>query len=167
MSNIHPDGSIRGEQKGVRLSKERRQQMVGDFVLMDLTYREIAHKLGVSIGTIHNDVKAIQAEWREERVETMDQIKNKQLRRLGRLRARAWERVESGEKGAIGEALKVEQEFNKISGIYEPAVLEIQGAGGAPFFSNAALVAAMRQAEQLGNDGADDDDFLDDVEFGS
>jgi hypothetical protein len=154
---IHPDGSVHGQQKTVRLTQERRRQLVGDMVLMDWSYREIAQELDIAIGTVHNDVQALQEEWREERIETIDQLKKKQLRRLGRLRARAWKRVEAGESGAIGEALKVEQEYNKISGIYAPAVLEMQGAGGAPLFSNAMLVAAMRASEEGQDDFPSDE----------
>lgn len=133
--------------KHIRYAKEVRLQMVSDALLAKLTYREIASICKVSISTIHSDVKQLEAELRQTALATIEQAKGEALTQLERLFAKAWMRVEAGEQGAIGEALKVRQEINKVRGIYAPSVMEITGNQGKPLFPTGAIVAALRAAE--------------------
>lgn len=68
---------------------ERRTE-VSTLRLRGHTQREIADKLRVSVGTVNGDIKAIEADWREQAATDVQSYKGRILAELAEVKRAAW-----------------------------------------------------------------------------
>lgn len=83
------------EHQGEACEIDIRRDTVMDLYLKGHTQREIAVQLGVSNGTVCNDIAAVRAEWRQDRIADYDdhrEIRSKQICRVMVAAWNAWER---------------------------------------------------------------------------
>lgn len=74
-----------------RAAREVRRRQVAEMYLRGKTIRAIAIDLGVSHGTVGNDVQIVLAEWREERLDDIDALQSAELTRISKLEETYWE----------------------------------------------------------------------------
>jgi len=82
---------------------KRRDRVAKLYFDEDMQQYDIAKELGVSQGTISNDIKALQKEWTTRTHHDIDRIKNRQLAMLDYIRDelfKAWENSEKGYRDA-------------------------------------------------------------------
>jgi len=104
-----------------KIEIERRRRKVIDLRLQHYSTREIALQLGVSQGTVSNDLKQVRQEWAEKRSLTYEQLVDEELKRLETVEARLWDRVMTGEDdAAVDRYLKIVQERIRILGLHAP-----------------------------------------------
>lgn len=107
-----------------QLAKQAKQQAairarrlhVMDRVTAGWSYRRIAEDVGVSIGTISDDVNSSLAELREETdLYTENHVKLEEIR-LDKMLSAIWAKVEAGDFQAIDRALKIMERKAKLLG---------------------------------------------------
>lgn len=69
---------------------EARRTRVLDLYLRAMTQHEIAEEVGVSQKTVSRDIEAARAEWREARKLSIDEWKERELRRIDAIERAAW-----------------------------------------------------------------------------
>jgi hypothetical protein len=74
-----------------RLQVAQRRTTVARLYLQQRTQAEIAHEAGVNQGTVSRDLKAIQAEWQQQRLDDFARGKLRELARIDQLEREYWE----------------------------------------------------------------------------
>jgi predicted transcriptional regulator len=155
-----------------RLEIARRRQMVADLYLQRLTQVAIAERLGISQATVCDDLKKIQAEWRNSAIRDFDKSRELELRTfdwLQRESGEAWERSKKPAQSAVihgdgtsaptrktlknqnGDPRFLEQIQRCIAarcallGLNAPQRLEHSGPNGKPLAFTTVLAAADKQ----------------------
>lgn len=126
---------------------ERRMIVAKMYMEEDMTQAEIAIELGVSQGTISNDIKAILHEFQMRHSIPIQWHKEKQLRKLDRTEREAreaWER-------SIGKSVKVVKRTGADGSLIEKTET-ISELPGDPKFLNIILGCADRRIRILGLD---------------
>ena len=80
------------------LQIENDRQIIKDMYLRGSTQAAIAVIIGVTQQQISNDIKAIQKEWREARVNDLHEAKAKELDRIDALEREYWRQYEESKK---------------------------------------------------------------------
>lgn len=80
---------------------EARRAKVAALILAGWTQREMANSLGVSLGTINNDVSALRKEWQEREQSAIAEHIAIDLQRLEAAISAIWLSVQSGDMKAI------------------------------------------------------------------
>ena len=114
--------------KAVAAARELRRRQVAANLLAGLNYREMAEALGVSLGTIKNDVDFVMGHWQREQVAAATDYVTLQERRLDRALNAIWARVLNGDDKAIAAMLKIEERRAKLRGLDQPDKLEHSGS---------------------------------------
>lgn len=135
-----------------------RRKVVGANLLAGVDYRTIAASLGVSLGTVAGDVKALLGEWREERIRAIDEFKQLHLTRLDVLLNGLWDKARNGDGYAIDKVLMIMDRQARIMGI---DIVRVAGAVGRLDDDEARRILAGA-AGILG--GAAQSDLLQDVD---
>ena len=108
--------------KSVAAQIEKRRSVVSANLLAGNTYRQIAAGLGVSIGTVSNDVKMLLRQWKRENIQTINDWKILAIERINRLIMAIWLDADKGDEGAIATFIKLEKRLSEISGYDAPLV---------------------------------------------
>ena len=87
-------------------------------------YKDIAAKLGVSVGSVHNWVKEWSEEYTLQTEEHFQSIRSESLARLDTALTAIWPQVRKGEKGAVESMLKIEAHRAKLLGLEAPAKVD-------------------------------------------
>ena len=87
-------------------------------------YRDIAARLGVSVGSIHNWVKEWAEEYTLQTEEHFQSIRSESLSRLDAALTAIWPQVRAGSEAAIATMLKIEAQRAKLLGLEAPARVE-------------------------------------------
>lgn len=119
---------VRGSKKA---EIERRRRAVITNLLAGLTYREIADGLGVSLGTVAKDVKAILTRWQREQVQGAGEHVQLELRRLDVGLNAIWGKVRAGDMAAIDRMLRIMDRRARYLGLDTPSVVDVQSKGEA------------------------------------
>jgi len=98
-------------------------------LLGGMTYRQMASALGVSLGTICNDVKIIIGRWRKEQTAVADKAQQVDLQRIARAMNAIWERVVKGDDKAINTMVKLMERRAKLLGMDAPTRADITTDG--------------------------------------
>lgn len=85
----------------VKIDIDIRRTRVAEMLLERRPMREIASILGVSVGSVVNDAKAVRAEWRARRLELLDERGAEDLARSEAAIAAIWPFVVAGKGWAI------------------------------------------------------------------
>lgn len=99
---------------------ESRRPRVSQLLLAGKTYREIAEFLGVGLGTIHRDVKAIRESWREEQRISTDAWVTQELARLAKLEGPAVSQALEGSLRAVDRCLRIMERRARLLGLDAP-----------------------------------------------
>jgi len=99
---------------------EKRRIEVAKLVDGSATQREIADKLGISVGTVNNDIRALRKLWREQQVENVNGIMAEDLHRVSAAMKAIWPMVEAGSLKAIDRLIRLIAQRAAILG-YEAA----------------------------------------------
>ena len=111
---------LRGVTKEQELELEKRRAIVASNLLAGLNYRDMAVALGVSLGTVANDVKIILERWREEQVRTLGDITEIELRRLDTMLNAVWGDAKAGKLGHIDRVIRIDERRARILGSDAP-----------------------------------------------
>jgi hypothetical protein len=82
-----------------RLQLQQRRSSVARLYLQQRTQAEIACEVGVNQGTVSRDLKAIQAEWQQQRLNDFAQAKLRELARIDQLEREYWDAWERSRQG--------------------------------------------------------------------
>ncbi|HEY7159462.1 MAG TPA: helix-turn-helix domain-containing protein [Gemmataceae bacterium] len=74
-----------------QLQVQQRRTTVARLYLQQRTQAEIASAVGVNQGTVSRDLKAIQAEWQQQRLDDFTQAKLRELARIDQLEREYWQ----------------------------------------------------------------------------
>jgi len=96
---------------------ENRRMVVAANLLAGHTYRSIAKSLGVSLGTVSSDVKAIMKEWRKHYRDTADNWVQVQSRRYDVLINRLWDNAKADNLPVVDRVLKTMEAQSKLLGL--------------------------------------------------
>lgn len=112
----------------VALSKKdeiaNRRRVVATMRLAHLTQEEIAHRLGVSAGTISGDMQAIRQEWAERRRTDYDEWVGEELAKLDRLEQALIPKAVQGDPVSVDRVLSVMDRRARLLGLDKPERFE-------------------------------------------
>ncbi len=74
---------------------EARRRQVAALIVAAITQRKMAETLNVSLGTVNKDIAALMKEWREQRVDDIEQAKLVDLQRIDAMIRAVWPRATS------------------------------------------------------------------------
>ncbi len=92
----------------------------------------IAEALGVSTATISRDIRALEAQWREEAARDIAAARGEMLARHHDLRKGLATAARVGDVQAVKATLAIDAEDAKLMGLYAPEKREVAGADGEP-----------------------------------
>lgn len=101
----------------------KREAEAVEMRLAGKTYADIAEALDCSVGTAHNYVAKAMYRWGSDTVEQLRQI---ELRRLDVITEKLWEQVEYGDPAAIEQYLRVSDRRAKLVGLDAPKTSKVQ-----------------------------------------
>jgi predicted transcriptional regulator len=106
--------------------REERRIKVARLYLNKITQHEIAKKLGISQGTVSNDLKAIKVEWKKEYAEILDERKAQELAELQSMeRDAATGFAKSKDSRFLAVRLQIKGRISKLLGLDAPERKEI------------------------------------------
>jgi len=97
-----------------------------------LSYRQMAEALGVSIGTIKNDVAIVLGRLRKNTIQDAAQHIQVQVRRLDIALNAIWGKVLDGDLKAIATMIKIEERRSKLLGLDQPEKVQHSGSVDRP-----------------------------------
>jgi len=103
----------------------QRRHLVATMRLAHLTQQEIADRLGVSVGTINADLKAVREEWAERRRETYDDLVAEELAKLDRLERALLPLALQGQGPASDRVLSIMDRRARLLGLDRPTRHEV------------------------------------------
>ena len=92
----------------------------------------IAEALGVSTATISRDIRALEAQWREEAARDIAAARGEMISRHHVLRKGLATAARAGDVQAVKATLAIDAEDAKLMGLYAPERREIAGTDGGP-----------------------------------
>lgn len=98
----------------------QRQEVVEGLLIAHWPMRRIAEHVGVSVGTVHNDVQAIKARWKAHHAEKYDAFVAEELQKCIALERALWPRAMAGDGGAADRVLRTMHHRAKLLGLYAP-----------------------------------------------
>lgn len=131
----YPSARLRAARRAIVADLYRRGYPYG---AIQARLREEAGMERTSLSTIHSDVMALLAEWRAERLESIEDYVTLELRRIDDATRALWAEWEkSKEEGArpaaVGYMAEIRQQLaerRKLLGLYAPERREVAGPGG-------------------------------------
>ena len=72
------------------LQRERNRARITELRFQNVSFREIAEELGVSVGYIYSEYKEVEKSWRAIARTSMDDLKARELAKLDAIEAEAW-----------------------------------------------------------------------------
>lgn len=99
---------------------EARRQRVATMRLAHLSQREIAEQLGVSLGTVNQDLRAIRDEWLERRVSAYDEWVAEELAKLDRIEKIFFPKILAGDLGATDRVFSAMDRRARLLGLDKP-----------------------------------------------
>lgn len=108
------------------IEREERRKKVAANLVAGLNYREIAQALGVSIGTVSNDVALLVRRWRVEQISDVGQWQALNVKRLDRAINAIWGEVADGNLAAIDRLQKLIEQQGRLMGFDQSVHLEAE-----------------------------------------
>ena len=105
---------------GMEIEKSRAIAAAPVNVLAGLNYRDMASQLGVSLGTIANDVKVVARRYREEQISEYADIVQLEIRRIDTALNGIWDGVKAGDKDAITMLVLLQNQRAKYLALFDP-----------------------------------------------
>jgi hypothetical protein len=143
-----------------KLQIEERRAQVALLILSHVPYRAIGQMLGISSGTVAEDVRIIRRQWRERAADSYEAHVAEEIAKLDVLE-RAWvakatplHPLRSAEDVAAAEAAtrvldRVMRHRARLLGLMQPTRHEVAGIGGGPIEVKASLEAKKARALEL------------------
>lgn len=100
-----------------------------------LSHQRIAQRVGVSVGTVENDIQRAREEHRPPDADELAAYVRAELQRAVKGLRRA---VDKGSASAVQAHVKALDAFAKLHGLYAPTKSELSGPGGGPVDIRAA-----------------------------
>jgi hypothetical protein len=139
----------------------KRRQQVAEYRLQGMANFEIAELVHVSPSQISRDLKCISKEWAKERIEDINQIKEKELHKLDLIEKRAWKSWERScdvkTKKSMkkkGTAFKEETGKTKIVGNDSEQTFTEEQQIGDPRYMTIILDCIAKRSKILGYEAA-------------
>lgn len=114
--------------KSQKMSKkakiENRRVQVSRLVLAGYAYRQVAEELNCSLGTVASDMKVIMARWKEEQVQSHDDFRELELKRLDRAMRALMPAVDAGDDKAINTLIRLSKRRSELKGLDAPIKTE-------------------------------------------
>lgn len=132
---------------------ERDRRNIGRLYLQGRLQAEIGDELGIDQSTVSRDLKALQDEWRRERVMDINEAKQKELAKIDVLELTYWEAWERSKENAETETTKMQGAA--VAGA-QPTHVEkqkrVEGQVGDPRFLQGVERCIERRCKILGID---------------
>lgn len=148
-------------EKMPRIDVVQRRAQVAIQYGQGVSRKEMAERNAVSVGTIHNDIKAIRQNWIESPIYQYHIVKTRELERIDRIEAAAWEAWEQSCQ---------DEEMTRVTtdGEKQKAERMSRKRAGDPRFLDRITWCVNKRCEILGLDqpaplpskDSDDDDIL-------
>lgn len=103
---------------------EQRRKVVAANLMSGATYREIATALGVSVGTVASDYKALLKAWREHYATSVEEYLFVQMRRYDVLLNAIWDDARGGGLIHVDRALAIMDRQNALMQLKDASPLE-------------------------------------------
>jgi hypothetical protein len=116
--------------KSGEFAREERRKTVSANLVGGRSYRQIAEALGVSHGTVGNDVRILLGRWQREQLQNTEEWVLLAVVRLDQMLQAIWPGVLKGDPQTIALALRIEERRAKLLGLDAPERREVTGAGG-------------------------------------
>lgn len=97
-----------------------RRQQVALLRMTHMTQEQIANRLGVSIGTVNNDLQAIRAEWSERRTQGYDSWVSEEVAKLDSIEQAWLPKALKGDDKAVSRVLAIMDRRSKLLGLDQP-----------------------------------------------
>lgn len=131
----YPSARLRAARRAIVADLYRRGYSYG---AIQARLREEAGMERTSLSTIHSDVMALLAEWRAERLESIEDYVTLELRRIDDATRALWaewekSKGEGARPAAVGYMAEIRQQLaerRKLLGLYAPERREVAGPGG-------------------------------------
>lgn len=122
---------------------ERDRRNVSRLYLQGHIQTEIAHELKISQATVSRELKALQAEWRADRIYDINEAKAKELSKIDVLELEYWEAWKRSQRDAVteSEGSNAQGSFNKTT---------TQGQSGDPRFLDGVMDCIKQRCAILG-----------------
>jgi transposase len=148
-----------------KAERAARRRKVAKRIRLGESYSEISEALDVSKGTIHNDVKRLKEQWREEAQKSIGEHLSRRLAELRAIKREAYEAWLDSREGVAREKVKTKGEGREVTTVDEDGELDTEAAvteveeitrevtretGGNPRHLRVMLRAEERIAEILG-----------------
>ena len=138
---------MKPSKKRTELSIEQRRAEVAHLYLQGLTQEEIAEAVGVSQPTVSIDLKAIQADWKAQSVEDLNDKKLLELAKLDEAERNAWEQFNR----SCEDATKTRREVG-ADGEFGEGYMEKVGQSGNPRYLDIVIRCIEKRCALLGLD---------------
>ena len=110
----------------------RRRQVAALLLGGASNHGQIADQLGVSRPTISRDIRALEAQWREEAARDIAAARGEMISRHHVLRKGLATAARAGDVQAVKATLAIDAEDAKLMGLYAPERREIAGTNDTP-----------------------------------
>lgn len=104
---------------------EVRRAKVSALVLRGTSYHKIADELGCSLGTVAGDMKKIMGRWRDNQIQSNDEWRELEIKRLDKALDAIWPGVEAGDNKTVLVFLRLSERRAKMKGLDAPAKAEV------------------------------------------
>ena len=88
------------EREGEKFRREQELENIANLLLCRASYREIAQKLGISLGTVANRVKVLRKRWKERQAQKVDEWQAEEIAQLEAIERAFMSRALSGDPKA-------------------------------------------------------------------
>ncbi len=133
------------------LQVELRRAKVVDLRVEGHSIRDIATKLGCSVGTVHSDLEAVLIRTFDESEDRVRRERELSLRRLDVATKGIMPKVKTGEAEAARALVRIEERRAKLEGhdTQQGNRLELTGAGGGPIEVGEVKNGLVRKLDDL------------------
>jgi hypothetical protein len=104
----------------------QRRDLVMELRFGGHTIRSIAKALGVGVGTVHRDLAAVEAKFRQDAKIDVATEKGRDLARIERMLAGVFRAASAGEPKAVHAAVELIALRGKLTGEFEPEKISLQ-----------------------------------------
>ena len=138
------------KKKAVKALIAERRRKVMAALLAGLSYRAIAERLAVGLGTIERDAKELFKSMEQDRVTDVAQYRKLELQRIDVALTSIWVKIAAGQLGEIDRLIVLQNQRAKyMPGLQAPERREISGPGGNAVQLDDGGISASRIAAIL------------------
>lgn len=129
---------------------ERDRRNIARMYLAGRIQADIADELGISQATVSRDLKAVQAEWKEARINDIDERKRQELAKIDNLELEYWDAWRRSCENAEIETTKAQAGRGSEGPDRIEKTKRVEGQTGDPRFLTGVMTCINKRCELLG-----------------